>query len=100
MDAKQPTLTTQLHSSNGSFELVLSAVLLGLIGFWVDSRIGTTPVFLLAFTLLGFCGAGVSVYYRYRADIARLESERDAVVAETAQIEIAALEASAREEQP
>lgn len=77
MDAKQPTLTEQLHSSNGSVELVLSAVLFGLVGLWVDSKIGTTPIFFLVFTLLGFVGAGISVYYRYRSDIARLEAQRD-----------------------
>ncbi len=82
MDAKQPALTEQLHSSNGSVELVLSAVLFGLIGLWIDSKVGTTPIFLLVFTFLGFAGAAISVYYRYRNDIAELERQRDALRAE------------------
>lgn len=64
-------------------ELVLSAVLFGVLGLWIDSKLGTTPIFLLVFTLLGFAGAAISVYYRYRHDIARLEAERDATRAET-----------------
>lgn len=90
MDAKQPTLTTQLNSSTGSYELVLSAVLFGLLGFWIDSKLGTTPIFFLAFTILGFVGAGLSIYYRYRHDVARLEAERDAVKAEVRALQNAA----------
>ncbi len=63
-------------------ELVLSAVLFGLIGLWLDTKFGTTPIFLLVFTLLGFAGAAISVYYRYRHDIGQLEAQRDAARAE------------------
>ncbi len=90
MDAKQPALTEQLNSSNGSLELVLSAVLFGLLGLWIDNKVGTTPIFLLVFTFAGFAGAAVSVYYRYRHDIAQLEAQRDAARAEAAQIDRAA----------
>ncbi|MEZ5228252.1 MAG: AtpZ/AtpI family protein [Acidimicrobiales bacterium] len=86
MDAKQPALTEQLHSSNGSLELVLSAVLFGLIGLWLDNKLGTTPIFLLVFTFLGFAGAAISVYYRYRHDIARLEAQRDAARLDAQQV--------------
>ncbi len=95
MDAKQPALTEQLNSSNGSLELVLSAVLFGLLGLWIDNKIGTTPVFLLVFTFAGFAGAAVSVYYRYRHDIAQLEAQRDAARSEAAALGNAALDNAA-----
>ena len=63
-------------------ELVLSAVLFGLVGLWIDNKAGTTPLFVLVFTLLGFAGAAISVYYRYRHDIAQLEAARDQARAE------------------
>ena len=69
-------------------ELVLSAVLFGVLGLWIDSKLGTTPIFLLVFTLLGFAGAAISVYYRYRHDIAQLEAERDATRAEALALQV------------
>ncbi len=68
-------------------ELVLSAVLFGLIGLWIDSKVGTTPIFAVVFTLLGFAGAALSVYYRYRHDIAQLERQRDQVRAEAVAVQ-------------
>ncbi len=79
-------------------ELVLSAVLFGLVGLWIDSKAGTTPLFVLVFTLLGFAGAAISVYYRYRSDIAHLEAARDdaRVEADLARGAAAALAANRR----
>ncbi len=82
MDAKQPNVTEQFQSSAGSYELVLSAVLFGLFGLWVDAQLGSTPWIAVVATVAGFAGAALSLYYRYRADIARLESRRDAAKAE------------------
>ncbi len=82
MDAKQPNVTEQFQSSAGSYELVLSAVLFGLFGLWLDSRLGTTPWIAVVATVAGFAGAALSLFYRYRADIARLEARRDAANAE------------------
>lgn len=74
MDAKPP-LTAQVQHSSGSFELVLSAVILGLIGLFIDRQVGTTPVFTVVLTVAGFVGATLSVYYRYRHRIAQLQAE-------------------------
>ncbi|MEX0769009.1 MAG: AtpZ/AtpI family protein [Microthrixaceae bacterium] len=58
--------TRQLNRSHGSFELALAPVILGLFGLWLDRRLGTVPVFLILFTVLGFAGAGIKIYYTYR----------------------------------
>ena len=68
-------LTEQLNQSAGSFELVLSAVLLGFLGYWIDRWSGTSPVFMVALTILGFLGAGLSMYYRYKHQISVLNAE-------------------------
>ena len=68
-----------MHRSSGSFELVLSAVILGLVGLWIDRRLGTTPAFTIGLTVAGFVGAGASLYYRYKYEISRLQAETSAL---------------------
>jgi F0F1-type ATP synthase assembly protein I len=58
-----------VHRSSGSYELVLGAVLFSLLGLIVDRAVGSTPLFMLAFALMGFVGAAVSIFYRYRAQM-------------------------------
>ena len=79
MSTNRPSVTAHVNQSNGGIELALSAVLFGLVGWWLDRRLGTTPLLLLPFTLLGFVGAGLSLYFRYRAQIARLREEAAAL---------------------
>jgi F0F1-type ATP synthase assembly protein I len=65
------TTAQQLHSSHGSFELVLSPVILALLGLWLDrSVLDTTPVLTIVCAVLGFVGAAVKLYYGYRAKMA------------------------------
>ncbi len=82
MDAETPRLNEQLLQSSGSYELVLSAVLLGLFGLYLDSRLGSTPWLAVAFTVAGFAGSTASIYYRYRHRISELQAETTALRAE------------------
>jgi hypothetical protein len=66
------------HRSTGSFELVLAPLLLGLLGFWVDRQVGTTPVLTVLFALAGISGAAIRLYYGYRYAMAAL-ARRDEV---------------------
>ena len=66
--------TRQLNRSHGSFELALAPVILGLLGLWLDRTLGTTPLFILAFTLFGFVGAGVKIFCTYRYEMAQHET--------------------------
>lgn len=75
VNSDQRRLTDHANQSTGSYELALSAVVFGLLGWWLDHRLGITPVLLITFTIIGFIGAGLSLYYRYTAEIARLRAE-------------------------
>lgn len=66
--------TRQLNRSHGSFELALAPVILGLLGLWLDRTLDTTPLFLITFTVFGFIGAGVKIYFTYRYEMAQHEA--------------------------
>jgi F0F1-type ATP synthase assembly protein I len=65
-----------MHKSTGSYELVLSPLILALVGLGLDHLFGTTPLLVVAFAVLGLVGACVKLYYRYNAEMA--EHEKDA----------------------
>ncbi|MCP4433989.1 MAG: AtpZ/AtpI family protein [Actinomycetia bacterium] len=71
------TFTDAARRSTGSFELVLGPVLMALLGLVVDRWLGTAPLFILLFTLWGVIGAGVSLFYRYRTQVASVQVARD-----------------------
>ncbi len=75
MKTDEPLAQT-LNSSAGSYELVLSAALLGAIGWFVDRQLGSTPMFIIGLSALGFVGAVISLIYRYKADMADATSKR------------------------
>ena len=58
-----------MRRSTGSYELVVSPLLLALIGFGLDRVLGTVPLLTAAFAVVGFAGACVILYYRYRNDM-------------------------------
>jgi F0F1-type ATP synthase assembly protein I len=82
LDEASP-LAENLSQSAGSYELVLSAVVLGFGGYWIDRWLGTAPIFLVSLTVLGFLGAGLSLYYRYKHQIAELNAQTAALREET-----------------
>ena len=63
-------MTSAAHRSTASFELVLGPVLMAILGLLLDRWLGTTPLFILLFTLWGAAGAAIGIYYRYRQQIA------------------------------
>lgn len=78
-DAARPNL--HLSETSGSYELVLSAVIFGIGGLFLDRWLGTTPLFLLIFTIAGLVGATSSIYYRYKHRIAQIQAETEALKA-------------------
>lgn len=70
MDASQRRdLNQQLNRSSGSFELVLSPLLLALAGYALDRWLGIVPVLTVAFAVVGLAGAVVKLYYGYRHEM-------------------------------
>lgn len=54
-----------------AFELVLTPLLFGLLGFFVDARLGTRPVMTAVLAAIGIAGVVSAQYYRYTARIAQ-----------------------------
>lgn len=64
----------QRGSSDGlsqALEFVVAPLLLGLLGWYLDSRFGTGSVFTVALSLFGIIGVGVAQYFRYVQQIER-----------------------------
>jgi F0F1-type ATP synthase assembly protein I len=79
-DAKASDVTRQLNNSHGSFELVLSPVILALLGWWIDARFDTGPWCTVTLAILGVVGATVKVVGEYRANMARETAVRPGAV--------------------
>lgn len=46
---------------------VLGPVAFGAVGALLDRLLGTRPLFMIAFGILGVIAVGVTIYYRYQA---------------------------------
>ena len=75
-DDDTPKLTRGLNQSHGSFELVLSPVILGLIGLWFDHRLGTGPWIAVAAAIAGLVGATTKLVVDYKARMSVLSATR------------------------
>ncbi len=62
------------HRSSASFELAFAPVILALLGLWLDRTLDTTPLFVVAFAVLGVLGVGVKVYFQYRHQMESLRA--------------------------
>ena len=65
----QPTQSAREKKGYGdglsqALSLVVGPVLFGLLGAFIDSKLGTAPLFLLVFGLFGVLAACVTVFYR------------------------------------
>lgn len=68
-DSQGRELTNGIHKSTGSYELVLSPLLLALLGYLLDRWLGTLPLLTVLFALAGLTGACVKIYYRYQSEM-------------------------------
>lgn len=74
MDAADETAREQRGYGDGltqALSLVVGPVLFGLLGWFLDTRLGTAPGLLIAFALLGILAAAVTAYYEYQGRMAR-----------------------------
>lgn len=81
-----------LDQSHGSFELVVSPVIMGLGGWWLDRQFGTTPWCTIGLVVFGICGAVTKLYLDYRRSMDAVADE-----ARSARAERNAERAAARE---
>ena len=50
--------------------MVAVPLVLGLAGAWIDSRLGTSPIFVIALAAFGVACSFASAYYRYERRVA------------------------------
>jgi F0F1-type ATP synthase assembly protein I len=73
LDVAGSELSNDMRRSSGAYELVVSPVLLALLGLALDRWLGTVPVLTVTFAIIGFAGAAVLLYYRYKLEMDRHE---------------------------
>jgi F0F1-type ATP synthase assembly protein I len=59
-------------------ELAGGIIVFFLIGFGIDSWLGTTPVFMIGLTVFSVIGQFVKIYYSYSSAMRHLEEKRAA----------------------
>lgn len=82
MSSQDQTVSQQLMKSGAGIELALSAAIFGLLGWWLDSKFGTTPAFLIGFFIFGFLGAVFALYFRFRQAMEQFDNSSAAKVSE------------------
>jgi F0F1-type ATP synthase assembly protein I len=58
-----------------AFELAFTPALFGLLGWWIDGRLGTKPLFLLSFAIFVFGYEVWKLLQKYNADLDRQQAE-------------------------
>ena len=56
-----------------AFEFAAIPVLFAGFGWWLDDRLGTSPILTVALAALGFVGVSLRTIYRYKAKVEREE---------------------------
>jgi len=69
-------LATQSDSLSKGMEIAGTTLVFFLLGWFVDDRLGTTPLFMITFVIVALVAQFVKLYYVYNAQMTRLESER------------------------
>jgi F0F1-type ATP synthase assembly protein I len=65
---------SSLNQSHGSFELVLSPVILALLGYLLDRQLGTGPWIMVVAAIVGLIGATTKLVIQYKAKMAEHEA--------------------------
>jgi hypothetical protein len=65
--------SSQGDALSHAIALVITPLLLGLLGLWIDHLVGTGWIFAAVFATFGALGAVTSLYYRYEERMARLD---------------------------
>ncbi len=75
-NSQRRELNDGIWRSHGGYELALSPLLFGLLGWWIDGRLGTSPLFVIVLAIAAFAGVVIKTFYTYRYMMERVTSER------------------------
>lgn len=80
MTNAQPSQPTNNYGDGLSiaFELVATPTIFGFLGFLLDRWVGTTPLFVIGFSLVACCTVLSLTMWRYHHEMARADAERRA----------------------
>jgi len=62
---QKPAVLMAVFGSVG-FTIVAATFAGFAVGFWLDSRLGTSPIFLILLLLAGFAAALINIYFKVR----------------------------------
>lgn len=66
--------TTENDALSHALAMVVTPLILGLFGVWLDNVLGTGWVFAAILVAMGVIGAFLSAYYRYQAQMAEQDA--------------------------
>lgn len=69
-------MPTQSDSLSKGMEIAGTTLVFFLLGWFVDDRIGSTPVFMIGFVVVALVAQFVKLYYVYNAEMNELEARR------------------------
>ena len=59
------------------FTFAAAILAFGALGWWLDGRLGTRPLFAIAGAFIGGAAGFLRIYYQVKADTARDEGKRE-----------------------
>lgn len=69
-------MPTHSDSLSKGMEIAGTTLVFFLLGWFVDDRVGSTPVFMIGFVVLALVAQFVKMYYVYNAEMNELEARR------------------------
>ena len=69
-------MATQPDSLSKGMEIAGTTLVFFLLGWFVDSRVGTTPLFMIVAVVVALVAQFVKLYYVYNAQMSELETQR------------------------
>lgn len=76
ISTRDAALSDAMWRGNGGWEIAVTPVLLGGLGWLLDGSIGTRPLFTILGAIIGLIGAVANQYYRYVDRMAVASEER------------------------
>ncbi|MGA1311704.1 MAG: AtpZ/AtpI family protein [Ilumatobacteraceae bacterium] len=73
---KVSPVPAQPDSLSRGMEIAGTALVFFVLGWFIDRRVETTPLFMIVFVVVALVAQFVKLYYVYNAQMSQLEAER------------------------
>lgn len=68
--------SSQNDALSHALAMVVTPLVMGLFGVWLDNRLGTGWIFAALLVAFGVIGAFISAYYRYEAEMKARDADK------------------------